>query len=131
MFRERNRQYLLALLVGMTLILGCAVQALAADNLEAVGLLKKDDIIDSFEFRLPHAYPIWDVHSRGNLNTVLDYLESFENLYSVGRQGGFTYGGAADCMDIGFRTARHIAGGGAKSDWKAVRSRFNSYVVID
>lgn len=103
----------------------------AVNNLESAGLLEKRDIMDHFEVRLAHAYPIWDIHSARNLETVLDFIEGYENLYSVGRQGGFTYGGSADCMDIGFRTARHIIQNREKEEWRANRRQFHSYVVID
>ena len=104
---------------------------LAVKNLESVGLIGRDEVLDHFEVRLPHAYPIWDIYSRRNVETVLDYIEGFENLYSVGRQGGFIYGGTADSMDMGFRTARHIVARETKEMWRANRSQFHSYVVID
>lgn len=103
----------------------------AADNLAAAGLAARADIADSFQVRLPHAYPIWDVYSRSNLQTVMEHIDGYANLYSVGRQGGFTYGGVADCMDIGFQTARFIAAHDTKKGWREVRERFHDYVVID
>jgi protoporphyrinogen oxidase len=100
-------------------------------NLKTAKLVDPRDIVEHFQLRLPHAYPIWDVHCQGNLETVMDYLDQFENLYSIGRQGGFIYGGVADCMDMGFVTADFVAAGHAKCAWKKERQKFNHYVVID
>lgn len=105
--------------------------AQAVANLQAAGLVQPRDILEHFQVRLPHAYPIWDVHCKGNLETVMRYFDRFENLYSVGRQGGFIYGGVADCMDMGFVTGDFIASGAPKSAWAQERQKFNHYVVID
>jgi len=54
------------------------------------------------------------------------------NLYTVGRQGGFSYTGMADSMDIGFKTAAFISQGKDKSgDWIAYGRQFYNYVVVD
>lgn len=105
--------------------------AQAVANLQAAGLVEPRNILEQFQVRLPHAYPIWDIHCKGNLETVMQYFDRFDNLYSVGRQGGFIYGGVADCMDMGFVTADFIASGASKSAWAQERQKFNHYVVID
>jgi protoporphyrinogen oxidase len=105
--------------------------AQAVSNLKTAGLVEPRDIMEHFQVRLPHAYPIWDVHCKGNLETVMDFFDRYDNLYSVGRQGGFIYGGVADCMDMGFVTADFVATGKGKGSWKKEREKFNNYVVID
>jgi hypothetical protein len=50
----------------------------------------------------------------------------------VGRQGGFSYTGMADCMDIGFSLTKYIIGHDQKnSDWTEYRKKFYNYVVVD
>ena len=101
------------------------------DNLKTVGLVKPEDIVDHFQVKLPHAYPILDVYYKGNLETVMDYFDRFQNLYSIGRQGGSIYGGVPDCMDMGFITADFIIARRPHGEWKAERERFTGYIVID
>ena len=101
------------------------------ENLKTIGLVEPQDIIDHFHVRLPHAYPILDIYCKGNLETVMDYFDQFENIYSIGRQGGSIYGGVPDCMDMGFITADFITSDQPHKEWKAERGKFNSYIVID
>lgn len=105
--------------------------AQAVNNLHSARLVEPREIIEHFQVRLPHAYPIWDVYTKGNLDTVMAYFDRFENLYSIGRQGGFIYGGVADCMDMGFVTADFIHSGAPKTMWAQERQKFSHYVVID
>jgi len=100
-------------------------------NLETVGLVKPEDIVDHFQVKLPHAYPILDIYHKGNLKTVMEYFDRYENLYSIGRQGGSIYDGVPDCMDMGFITADFIISKRPHDRWKAERERFNGYIVID
>ncbi len=101
------------------------------ENLKTIGLVEPEDIVDHFQMKLPHAYPILDIYYKGNLETVMDYFDKFENLYLIGRQGGSIYGGVPDCMDMGFITADFIISGRPYNEWKAERDRFTGYTVID
>jgi protoporphyrinogen oxidase len=101
------------------------------DNLNTVGLVEPGEITDHFQVKLPHAYPILDIYYKGNLEAVMDFFDKFENLYSIGRQGGSIYGGVPDCMDMGFITADFIISGRPHRQWKKERGRFTGYIVID
>ena len=101
------------------------------ENLKSVGLVEPQDILDHFQVKLPHAYPILDIYHKGNLETVMDYFDKFDNLYSIGRQGGSIYGGVPDCIDMGFITADFIVKQRPHNEWKNERNRFTGYVVID
>ena len=81
--------------------------------------------------RLTHAYPVYDVNYRTNLDTVLNYLDSIEHVYPIGRQGIFNYCGMADAMDMGFHSADHIIEKRSGPDWITERRRFEQYVTID
>lgn len=101
------------------------------NDLNAVGLVKPEEVAEHFQVKLPHAYPILDIHYKGNLETVMDYFDRFDNLYSIGRQGGSIYGGVPDCMDMGFITADFVISGRPHKEWKKERERFTGYIVID
>ncbi len=108
-----------------------AVYSMALPQLREAGLAG-DEVIGYFTKRFSSGYPVYDIGYKENLDAALSSLEGLPNLYSVGRQGGFSYTGMADCMDIGFSTADFIITGKNKQDqWKDYRSRFYNYVVVD
>lgn len=100
-------------------------------QLEETGLLRRDQVIRCFDRRLRHGYPIYDIPYPGNLATALAELADIENLYAVGRQGSFTYGGMLDCMQMGFRTAEHVESGGDRAAWRELQSSFQNVEVVD
>jgi len=100
-------------------------------QLEETGLVNRRDVIRYFDRRIRDAYPIYDIPFSTNLAIVLDHLVALDNLYAVGRQGSFTYGGMLDCLEMGFRTADHVAGGGARGAWRALQNDFQNVEVVD
>lgn len=107
-------------------IVGKAIQ-----SLHDIGLIDKAKVCDTHTIYLEHAYPLWDVSYKEHVDKVMGYLDSFNNLYTVGRQGGFVYGGIADCVDIGLVTAKFISDGRRREEWPKERTRFDDYVVVD
>jgi protoporphyrinogen oxidase len=51
--------------------------------------IKKEDIIDSFVYRIKYAYPILEMNIEDKLETIRNYLHSFPNLWLSGRNGKF------------------------------------------
>ncbi len=100
-------------------------------QLEETGLLNRRDVIRHFDRRIKEAYPIYDIPFPSNLAVVLDGLAAVDNLYAVGRQGSFTYGGMLDSLEMGFRTADLIAAGGTRSVWRALQNDFQKVEVVD
>ncbi|MBN1823303.1 MAG: FAD-dependent oxidoreductase [Endomicrobiales bacterium] len=96
--------------------------------IEDCGIAGREDVLEHFDRRLEDVYPIYDVNYERNKEVVFGYLDSIENLYSVGRNGDFNYSGMIDCVDIGFRTAEAITNGLKASE---LRKEFRGYVVID
>lgn len=107
------------------------IYASVVDGLAEAGLLQPDEVTEHFCRRLKWVYPVYDLDYQENCATLLSALDGIENLYSVGRQGGFNYIGQIDCLDIGMVTAEEIANGRGKSEWDRARERFRSYVVLD
>ena len=107
----------------------------AISGLEETGLVNRSQVIEYFTRRLKWAYPVYDLNYRRNTETVLQYLDSTPNLFSVGRQGGFNYIGQIDCLDIGILTAEHILhhwkAQDAAKHWAEARRRFANYIVLD
>lgn len=100
-------------------------------QLEEANLIK-GKINEYFTKRIPDGYPVYDIYYKTNLNEIMSYILQYQNLYSVGRQGGFSYTGMADSMDIGLYTGKFIIERkNRKSDWASYSERFYNYVVVD
>ncbi len=100
-------------------------------QLSEAGLIK-GKINEYFTKRIKDGYPVYDIDYKSNLMAVMKHILHFTNLYSVGRQGGFSYTGMADSMDIGLYTGKFIIEGMNKeSEWIAYTDRFYNYIVVD
>jgi len=99
--------------------------------------LKEADLLDNpvievFTKRIENGYPIYDKSYKKNLFTAMNDLNIINNLYSVGRQGGFSYTGMADSMDIGISTAGFVINKFIKQkEWIPYTEKFYNYVVVD
>ena len=62
----------------------------AAAELEKIGLIDRRDVLDGTVVRVPKAYPAYFGEYR-DIGVVRDYLDSFGNLYAVGRNGMHRY----------------------------------------
>jgi protoporphyrinogen oxidase len=84
----------------------------AARELEAIGLIRRDDVLDGTVVRVPKAYPAYFGEYR-EIGRVQDYLSSFDNLFAIGRNGMHRYNNqdhsmlaakaAVDCLSTGSR----------------------------
>ncbi len=100
-------------------------------QLEDVNLLNYN-VIDYFTKRISNAYPVYDINYKINLLNVLTGMNKFGNLFTVGRQGGFSYTGMADSMDIGISTADFIIKNHNKAkEWVEYCNKFYNYIVVD
>jgi protoporphyrinogen oxidase len=62
----------------------------AARELEKIGLIRRKDVLDGTVVRVPKAYPAY-FGEYGNFSVVREYLETFSNLYPIGRNGMHRY----------------------------------------
>lgn len=63
----------------------------AITNLDQAGIVSPDKVSCHFSLRLPHAYPIYSRGFKEKVSFLLEYVESINNLITVGRQGIFKY----------------------------------------
>ncbi len=68
-----------------------ALIALAAKELEELGLAKSASVRDGTVIRMPKAYPIYDAAYRGHLDAVRDCIDPIPNFHTVGRNGMHKY----------------------------------------
>ena len=86
------------------------LQDLAARELSELGLASRDHVIDGIVFRQPDAYPVYDYGYDTNLGIIRQYLASFDNLQSIGRNGMHRYNNMDHSMETGRLAARNILG---------------------
>ena len=60
-------------------------------EIDKIGLVKKELIIDGMALRIPDAYPIYEGNYKEYLNIVYNYLGKFKNLKLMGRNGMHQY----------------------------------------
>ena len=62
----------------------------AVDELARIDIIEKDDVLDATHIRVKKAYPAY-FGTYAQFDTVRGYLDSFSNLYCIGRNGQHRY----------------------------------------
>jgi protoporphyrinogen oxidase len=75
-----------------------------------IGLIEPHEVEDGTVVRMQKAYPVYDQWYHTSLATVRQYLESFSNLQTIGRNGLHRYNNQDHSMLTGIYAARNIAG---------------------
>ena len=79
----------------------------AINELVSINVINKEDVLDSTEIRVKKAYPAY-FDTYAEIQTVRDYLNTFENLYCVGRNGQHRYNNMDHSMLTAMRAVDHI-----------------------
>ncbi len=62
----------------------------AIDELVTIGIIEKEDVIDAFRIKIEKAYPAYfDTYQ--DFSVVKEYLQKYENLICIGRNGQHRY----------------------------------------
>ncbi|MEC4986620.1 MAG: NAD(P)/FAD-dependent oxidoreductase [Oscillatoria sp. PMC 1068.18] len=84
---------------------------LASREIVSLGLLDDiNKIEDGVVIRQHKAYPVYDAEYRQHLQVIQDYLQDFENLQTVGRNGMHRYNNQDHSMLTGLLAAKNILG---------------------
>jgi len=78
---------------------------IAVEDLSRIGLIRREEVLNSFVKRVWHAYPLYDLDYERNLEPVMDFVRSLENLRSTGRQGLYRYNNMDQSVEMGRRAA--------------------------
>jgi protoporphyrinogen oxidase len=70
--------------------------------------LDKKTVRKYYRFPLDKAYPIYTMTYRRNLDVIMNYLNSFDNLFYIGRTGKFEYISQPRAIEMGIEAARKI-----------------------
>ena len=90
---------------------------LAKKELAQIGLARPDEVLDGCVFRVPKAYPVYDVEYREHLATVKEYVTGLENFQTIGRNGLHRYNNQDHAMLTGILAARNLALGERNDLW--------------
>ena len=92
--------------------------ALAARELEQIGLASATKVMDGKVYRVAKAYPVYDSTYAASLARIRAYCERFTNLRSVGRNGLHRYNNQDHSMLTGAYAARSLALGEEHDLWQ-------------
>ena len=89
-----------------------ALIELATQEAIDLGLgIQPGDVKDGVVIRQPKAYPVYDGEYRQHLRVIQDYLQQFENLQTVGRNGMHRYNNQDHSMLTAMLAVKNILGG--------------------
>ncbi len=83
---------------------------LAKRELELIGIARAAQVIDGTVKRMRKAYPVYDSTYHENLGIVRGYLDAFDNLQTVGRNGMHKYNNQDHSMMTALLAARNVFG---------------------
>lgn len=78
---------------------------------EKFNFLKREEILSARSFKQRYAYPIYDIGYKERLNTILHWLDSFENFFAIGRPGRFRYTNQDHSLEMGILAAQSVLDG--------------------
>jgi protoporphyrinogen oxidase len=81
--------------------------AFAVDELTGMGVIRKEDVLDTHREKVRKAYPAYfDTYS--SLPRIISYLDGISNLYCVGRNGQHRYNNMDHSMLCAFQAVESI-----------------------
>jgi protoporphyrinogen oxidase len=92
----------------------------AVSEVEKIGILNENEVRDRCVFRVPKTYPAY-FGTYERFDEIVDYMERFENLYLVGRNGMHKYNNQDHSMLTAMMAVDNIASG--------VRSKQNLWEI--
>jgi protoporphyrinogen oxidase len=106
--------------------------ALAATELDRLGLAKRSQVERGFAIRVPKAYPIYDAEYAGRVRVIRDWLDTIENLQQVGRNGLHRYNNSDHSMLTAMRAVDNLLAGAHHDIWEVnAESVYHETDVVD
>jgi protoporphyrinogen oxidase len=87
-----------------------AMLDLAASELDKIGLISKNDVLDGTVIRMAKTYPAY-VGAYARFNEVREYLDGFGNLFLIGRNGMHKYNNQDHSMLTAMEAVDALIGG--------------------
>jgi protoporphyrinogen oxidase len=86
------------------------IAQIAIYEMESIGFIKKGDVLDSTVIKVEKAYPSY-TGTYERFNEIKDYLDTFPNLYLIGRNGMHRYNNTDHSMMTAIQTVTNIVNG--------------------
>lgn len=83
---------------------------LGREEVDRLGLAKKQDVVDGVVVRMPKAYPVYDSNYKSALTVLREFLPELPNLQLVGRNGMHHYNNQDHSMLTAVLAARNVLG---------------------
>jgi hypothetical protein len=80
------------------------------EELSRLGFIDTASVEGGWVTRVPKAYPVYDDKYKDSLKTIQNYLQGFENLQTIGRNGTHRYNNMDHSMLTGILAASNILG---------------------
>jgi protoporphyrinogen oxidase len=87
-------------------------------EIDSIGLVKAERVIDGCVVRMPKAYPVYDDVYQDHLAVIRNWLKLLPNLELAGRNGMHKYNNQDHSMMTAYLAARNILGLGHFDTWK-------------
>lgn len=107
------------------------LQQRVVNDLEKVGIIKKEEVVDFFSKKLARVYPVYAIGFREALKPIMKCVNNFENVYTIGRQGLFNYNNTDHCIDMAHKTTKHILANESREEWEKIVVYFDTYTIVD
>lgn len=91
--------------------------ALGRAEVERLGLARAAEVSDGCVVRVPKAYPVYDAGYREHLACVRRFVDGFENLQTIGRNGLHRYNNQDHAMLTGLLAVRNLVDGERNDLW--------------
>jgi protoporphyrinogen oxidase len=88
------------------------LRQICVDDLVKIGLVKREEVLETFSLRARYAYPLYDLSYRANKDRVLAWLSTIQDLDTTGRQGLFKYNNMDHSIGMGLAAADNLMGRG-------------------
>ncbi len=87
------------------------VYALALPHLIQMNFFTEKEVRNVYHMKESLVYPVYDTAYKAHLDVVKGYMDSFSNLYYIGRPGRFRYNNQDHSLEMGICAARSIIDG--------------------
>jgi protoporphyrinogen oxidase len=84
--------------------------ALAKEEVERIGIISREDVVDATVIRMPKTYPAY-FGTYDRFGEIRDYINRFGNLFLVGRNGMHKYNNQDHSMLTAMTAVDNIAAG--------------------
>ena len=90
---------------------------LAADEIARLGLARREAVERGYVVRVPKAYPVYDADYAERVRTIRTWLEGFDNVHQVGRNGLHRYNNSDHSMLTALRAVENLLDGARHDIW--------------